>query len=302
MARKQRTSKKMSLALTIAADPAMVARCAEFLRELGARSSSSTYASQIVKYERIVRGAGVDPWPLTLDKLELFIAVSIAAGYQTTDDDVSVLNQEGRKRELYSLSKLDENYVASLLASLKRKGCFSHSQKKPLFRNQILSLSSIDSKAKLLLAFYFGLRKSECSHIGSSIKLLWGKNSIGLDLRAAQLKSNHTQAIRCRCLCSSNSVSSNCLHFYRSILDRVTNGFDLQSLLNNNFESYSGSSHSLRVGCLLTLLEQSKRLCSMSSLSVTSHIRWQNSIMVGYYSRMAGLWEIPKSDSEECFI
>ncbi|CAD7933066.1 unnamed protein product, partial [Amoebophrya sp. A120] len=82
----------MKAACRLASDPAALSQCVRLLGELTSLASSSTTKSQILKYERITRSSGVEPWPVTFRTIENFIAVALAAGYKTFDDvDTSLI-------------------------------------------------------------------------------------------------------------------------------------------------------------------------------------------------------------------
>eukprot|EP00392_Amoebophrya_sp_AT5.2_P018450 g18990.t1 len=218
-----------------------------------ASSSSTTVVSQVVKFERILRASGQDPYPVSLEKVECFLAVGVASGYRTLDDDLSMICSRAKKAGNFDLSQVEESYMSSLLSSLRRKGFFNHDQKRPAFRRDILALSCRRTRASLLLVFYFGLRKSEASQVNSTIKVLWGEKSIGLDLRGAILKSNSTAAIRVRCFC--DSCPEACLHTYWAQIEALSGGIDVVQCLAKLDAGSDTATHSFRVGLVVTLFE-----------------------------------------------
>eukprot|EP00392_Amoebophrya_sp_AT5.2_P007571 g7586.t1 len=279
----------MALAQQLASSPVLLQRCRDALAAMVASSSSATVVSQVVKYERILRAAGQDPYPVSLEKVECFLAVGVASGYRTLDDDLSMICSRARKAGNFDMSAVEESYMSSLLSSLRRKGFFNHGQKRPVFRRDILALSCRRTRAALLLVFYFGLRKSEASLVNSSIKVLWGERSIGLDLRSAVLKSNSTAAIRIRCFCASCPEA--CLHTYKAQIEGLTCGIDVVQCLAKLDAGNDTATHSFRVGLVVTLFE-----AGYSNVQIMSHLRWASTLMCLYYARLKGLYEVPEAD------
>mmetsp|Transcript_12858 Transcript_12858/g.31299 ORF Transcript_12858/g.31299 Transcript_12858/m.31299 type:complete len:345 (-) Transcript_12858:122-1156(-) len=288
-AKRQRTSKQMALAQRLASSPALLQKCRDALAAMVASSSSTTVVSQVVKFERILRASGQDPYPVSLEKVECFLAVGVASGYRTLDDDLRMICSRAKKAGNFDLSQVEESYMSSLLSSLRRKGFFNHDQKRPVFRRDILALSCRRTRASLLLVFYFGLRKSEASQVNSTIKVLWGEKSIGLDLRGAILKSNSTAAIRVRCFC--DSCPEACLHTYWAQIEALSGGIDVVQCLAKLDAGSDTATHSFRVGLVVTLFE-----AGYTNVQIMAHLRWSSTLMCLYYARLKGLYEVPELD------
>ncbi len=138
------------------------------------------------------------------------------------------------------------------------------------------------SRGKLLFAFLFALRKSECLKIGSDITVTFAPGGVYMDLSGAVLKSNRTQGCRLGCLCKTE-YSDYCLHKYQDVIESITKGFDLPKLCKA--AKMQGTSHSLRIGAAITLY-----YASAASVDVIMHFRWSDSIMFVYYIRNSNLF------------
>jgi hypothetical protein len=239
-----------------------------------------------------MRGNALDPWPLELRKLELFLVVGVGAGYRTLDDDCSMITTSAKTRGLNSLSPRDENVVSSLVSSPRRKGYFSHSQKVPVFMSSLLLVVDTIDRGGLLLCFLFGLRKSEALMIGNSISLIFDQHSIALDLRKAVLKNNRVSAVGVACSCVGGQPGPSCLRYYRDSLEKITDGVCILTLLKRRFPALKESNtHSLRIGLLLTLFGQ-----KCGELDLLMHLRWSSQLMAVCYARCRALCEVPAQD------
>ncbi len=274
-----RTSKQMTIALRVASNPALLNAAREVFT---VQSSSSVNSSRIKKYVRIVRAAGFDPWPVSATKIEVFLAAGISAGYATLDDDISaVIGADS------AISPAERSVISSMVATVRRKGYFEHSQKDPVFLRDILPIGDRVDRASLLVAFYFGLRKREVLEVGKSIKVGWSANSIALDFRGTVLKSNKVSGTRIRCSCDHGS-SFPCLHGHKA---EINGGLrDPGDVIRRCIPLASGkSAHSCRIGCLMSLLGQ-----NISDLALQVHLRWVSPGMVAYYARRRGSHEVPE--------
>lgn len=311
---RRRLSKKLKLALDIAANPLLVGKCRDLVHSAAiSASSASTNNSRRRKYEDIMLRMEEEPYPLTFDKIDSFLCISIVVRYMDADGDCYHLMSYCGKNNMSNLTSAEASQVGSTLAGLRRKGYFSHDQKQPIFLSSIVPLTSREDKAVLLLAYFFALRKSEVKLINSTIKIIFHVNSISCDFRAAVLKSNVTAATAVKCLCGSHKDI--CLHSFRTEIENINVGTpgDLAAVIARNFkdsntnsddndggggddkdgeggEKKNVASHSIRVGSLLHNRSLSKALDR-----ILVHYRWTSYLMYHYYSRIAGLYPI---DSE----
>ena len=163
-----------------------------------------------------------------------------------------------------------------------------HSQKKPIFLEDILK--NFFSKGRLsmgraLFMFFFGLRKSEGAALGDGrIRVQYDEDSIMLDFRGFQGKSNSVPATRIKCLCGTQSEWA-CLHKYKGCEEGWSG--DLGELLQGGFDSQVAP-HSFRIGCTLTLYHAKAEF-----MSIVHHQRWCSPVVLQYYVRAAGLWQKP---------
>ena len=174
---------------------------------LAGSSPSQAKQSQLNKCERIVRAAGIEPYRVTLESPRTFVPVGIGANYATIDDDVSVVLCESRLSNQYNVNKMEENFIRSSINRLRRKGFFSHMQKSPVSRRDILKVLDTIARGRLLLTYYCVHWQSERQKIGNGIRIIWNQSSIALDYRGAILKSYSVAACRIKSLCSGGSLS-----------------------------------------------------------------------------------------------
>ena len=182
------------------------------------------------------------------------------------------------------LGSSDRAEVWNLINKLRRKGFFSHKQKKPIYLSEIYKIKDRVHKAALLLCFFFALRKSEARLIGDSLSVEFCDDSFLLGLRDVVLKSNATPVIRVGCLCNTE-LGEACLHNFEKEINAMKS-IDLLGLTKLYFEE---ASHSVRVGSVLSLLWE-----GVSEERIVRHMRWSSALMLIYYRRNIALWKKEK--------
>ena len=227
----------------------------------------------------IIGGAGRPPWPLTFDKVYLFLAAAFTAGYVGIDDTVSVLVTYADSKGVCGLADCDRRILWDLISKLRRKDFFSHTQKSPIYLSEILCINNRSHKAALLVCFFFALRKGEAALIGDKLRIVCCDDSFLLDLRGVVLKSNGTPAVRVKCLCHS-PLKDACLHNFQVEVVNLK-CIDLLDLTTTYFGT---ASHSVRVGSVLHLV-----WVEASAERTVRHLRWSSNLMLIYYRRNIAL-------------
>jgi hypothetical protein len=184
------------------------------------------------------------------------------------------------------ISDYEKAQFAKIIEALKRKGKMSHKQKKPIFMEQILAVGDAKARGELLLAFMFGLRKSEASLINDTIPITFCEESIALHYEDADLKSNLYAGARIKCLCSVNKRM--CLHGYKDHLLSVK-GIDLLKRTKGFNGAPGQTSHSIRIGATIHLHH-----AKIEANRIVCHQRWSSSAMLSWYLRRMPLYEKPK--------
>ena len=234
----------------------------------------------------IIQAAGYEPWPICYTRLQIWVAVGVEVGYKTLDDTTSSVITYAEARQNSLISDYEKAQFAKIIEALKRKGHMSHRQKKPVFLEHILAIGDAKARGELLLAFMFGLRKSEATLINDTIPISFCEESIALNYEDADLKSNLYAGARIKCLCSVNKRM--CLHSYKDHLLSVK-GINLLDRTKGIGGTSGQSSHSIRIGATITLHHT-----KVDAGRIVLHQRWSSGVMLNWYLRRMPLHEKPK--------
>ncbi len=249
------------------------------------KRSEDVKNSRISFYTVIMHRAGREPCPVDESKLHALLAVMVASGYTTADDYLSSIISYARPRGVLCMSEYELSGIREITAKLRKKGLFAHSQKRPVFLGDIQRVKDKKDRCSLLIAFFFGLRKSEALLFGDKLIMTEGRESFMMDFRGAVLKSNNTTCTRVKCLCGTD-YQPFCLHSFSDVIGEVKE-IDITGLVKRYFSS-GETSHSLRIGTTVHCVYANE-----DSARILAHLRWSSPIMLIYYSRNSRLWERP---------
>ena len=256
-------------------------------------------------YVQFVSTAGHSPWPVTYESLTIFISISIAAGYSTSDDKIRMIRKfAALQNQLVDFSPVEKHKWDLNLRRARATGVFDHSQALPcnLTMIQEMSIPSSLLRCKSLLCFYFGLRPDELQYVSSStLSISQCKKFFCLDftkLPPGALKRRVTNTCTVQCVHDKQfGLNQTILHKDMCICHAVA-GIKKQKMLgkmsfDDDFKSLicdwtgelnpgSKKGYGFRVGCIHNLIYGEQ---SIGLTTICRHLRWSSAQMSYYYMR-----------------
>jgi len=292
-------SSKLKEACKVAGDAGLLKAAIKRISPYANERSAATAQSRLNAYARILTSAGATPFPVTVKKLEIFLAALCAAGYRTADDYVASVKGAAATFGALEWQAGDSEYINRIMTKCRALGDFDHEQSAPVTLEDIYhyccggttSGAVIDPTAATgLLAFYFALRCEEKRFL-TPARLTGPETGVfRLSMENARTKGRLIKVVVCYCVCDQlDKLGAAEVCICHAARAAMAGEFDpTQIAWPDVITKFSGpqhkpTSHGFRVGCLISLLANET---AIGLTNIACHLRWASEGMIRYYARM----------------